>query len=930
MMKKAFACGVALAVQLVGGVCLGAGEKGGSPLEDFPPDAEPTAVGKRISDLFLRTRPECYCPPGYNSRGYNDKGYGLGKFVQYSVVSLWVNALECARLAGDRTREEKLVRLYDDFLPGGRLHALCSRTYHVDDTVFGAIAYEIYLLTGDRRCLDEGARYADTQWTPPCEASVKERHALPRERQEALWREGYTPQTRLWIDDMYMIIALQSQAYRATGDRKYIDRAAKEMCLYLDELQLKDGRAEGLFYHAPDAPYVWGRGDGWMAAGMAMVLKYLPEDSVYRARILSGYRKMMRALLKYQRPDGLWSQLVDEPDDPRNWPESSCSAMFASAFITGVRHGWLDAVRYGAAARKAWLALCASMDPHGNVPQTCCGTGKKDDHQYYFDRTRVDGDPHCQAAMLWCVVALAEKVAPSALKTPETSKLFDRYVDPVSGVTSYVLRQGLAGWNQQSLYFTARSMTDDGRFLVFDISQDERVAPVPYHIDTAKTKACVDFLKDEIVVMDGTDGGIPYVDTESDVLYYGKRDANGDPLPFIYRRDLLVDPRREIVCCRIPEEVKGGGKKVLDYFTHLTLTRDRRYAFLESKTDCNFANTFLDDKNPGGIYQQGLLELSTGKYTPWSSTKFYCNHGQVHPYDPTLALCAWDGCWKHILKRGDVFPRLHFVRANGSVKMIPPTCGNCASHEIWTDDGKGFSYCGYGTIYCDLASGRQEVACPIYTTHSVLTRDRKFVLYDSPYDGWYRGRPWRVGLWNRETGRKVYIYAQSAPLNPEFPSEKVSRLHPDPHPHFVMDERYAVMTWNGPDRRMNLMVTPMKPVWTLTEGPNEREVWDLSETVFCGTRSRLSPEGIAAWDRLQAWLVARTGFGMRASGRALIMKDVAAPGEQEPTDGRGVVKIDNGRAFFYGDLAKAIDAFMENVPAGVRVTIKDGTIWQKD
>lgn len=42
---------------------------------------------------------------------------------------------------------------------------------------------------------------------------------------------------------------------------KYVERAAKEMAMYLDELQ----RLNGLFYHAPDVPYFWGRGNGWMA-----------------------------------------------------------------------------------------------------------------------------------------------------------------------------------------------------------------------------------------------------------------------------------------------------------------------------------------------------------------------------------------------------------------------------------------------------------------------------------------------------------------------------------------------------------------------------------------------------------------------------------------------------------------------------------------
>lgn len=40
---------------------------------------------------------------------------------------------------------------------------------------------------------------------------------------------------------MYMITIVQTQAYRITGDRKYIDRAAREMVMYLDELQCPNG-----------------------------------------------------------------------------------------------------------------------------------------------------------------------------------------------------------------------------------------------------------------------------------------------------------------------------------------------------------------------------------------------------------------------------------------------------------------------------------------------------------------------------------------------------------------------------------------------------------------------------------------------------------------------------------------------------------------
>jgi unsaturated rhamnogalacturonyl hydrolase len=46
------------------------------------------------------------------------------------------------------------------------------------------------------------------------------------------------------------------------------------MSAYLDKLQ----QTNGLFYHAPDAPFYWSRGNGWVAAGMAELLRSLPEN----------------------------------------------------------------------------------------------------------------------------------------------------------------------------------------------------------------------------------------------------------------------------------------------------------------------------------------------------------------------------------------------------------------------------------------------------------------------------------------------------------------------------------------------------------------------------------------------------------------------------------------------------------------------------
>lgn len=772
---------------------------------DLPEGMDPGTISRRITDQFLTTRPENYKPAGYHGNG----GYGWNRIVQYSVVSTWLNGLTCAQLTKDDYRKNRLIGLFEDFLPYHRLHRIASRPWHVDDTIFGALPLEIYLANGDLRCRDMGLFYADNQWCAPCEESFKERESAPPDVQRVYYNEGYSVQTRLWIDDMYMITVLQSQAYRVTKDRKYIERAAKEMCFYLDRLQLAEGPAKGLFYHAPDVPYVWGRGDGWMAAGMALVLDRLPADSPHRARILAGYRQMMATLLKYQRADGLWCQLVDRPGDARNWGETSCTAMFAYAYMVGLRRGWLDGDAYGPAVRKAYLALCARMDAYGNVSDCCEGTGKRNDLPYYFARRRVNGDPHVQAPMLWIATVLLEEGVglPQGIRTPATSKLFERRVDPVSGVVSYALCHGKPTDNRQSLYFTIKSMTDDGRYLVFNYTRgNERIGRGPRQVCVA------DLLAEKVFELPG----FAFLETRRNYMI-GCRPETG-----FWRMDLASLGRADaaVRLCETPSALTRLGK-VVSLASHLSLTKDREKAFL----DAHVRQTASGSTNVTDVYVQGLLTLTTGAFEEWNrETGHIVNHGQLCPADDRLALCAWEAAWEkpgrdYQAKTG-WYPRMWLVEP-GKATMIPARDRNFASHEVWDDDGRGFSWCGRGrqspgdyVYHHDLATGRQERICGVPgARHNTLSPDKRYVVCDDAPSTWWRGCSWRVAFWNRETNRGVWVYSTRPALCPR---EKESRLHPDPHPQFVCRGKYIVSTANNADGHMDLYVTPVAPLVEMT------------------------------------------------------------------------------------------------------------------
>ena len=347
-------------------------------LKRFPKDSSPEEVGKRVAARFLASPHPNFGRPKPPS------------VITYPEVCAWYGALIFAKESRDKTLTDKLAQRFEPLF--GVDTGLVPKADHVDHTVFGAVPLELYQQKKDARYLEMGKTIADKQWGTP-----EGPHVKPASFD--YYKQGLTWQTRMWIDDMFMITAVQAQAYRATGNRMYIDRAAKEMVVYLDSLQ----QSNGLFYHAPDVPYFWGRGDGWMAAGMSELLRSLPENNPDRPRIMAGYKKMMAALLKYQAADGMWRQLID---DPASWPETSSTGMFTFAMITGVKNGWLDAAAYGPAARKAWLALVTYIDSNGDVREVCEGTNKKNDRQYYLDRKRITGDMHGQAPLLWCAAAL--------------------------------------------------------------------------------------------------------------------------------------------------------------------------------------------------------------------------------------------------------------------------------------------------------------------------------------------------------------------------------------------------------------------------------------------------------------------------------------------------------------------------------------------
>lgn len=198
-----------------------------------------------------------------------------------------------------------------------------------------------------------------------------------RRAREVMEYEMSTPRNDYWwwADGLYMVMPVMTKMHRITGDKKYLDKLY-EYVLVSDSIMYDPD--EALYYR--DAKYVypahksangkkdfWARGDGWVLAGLAKVLKDVPADWEHRPFFTDKYVRMADAVVKLQQPGGYWSRsMMDEAHAPG--PETSGTAFFTYGLLWGINNGYLNDARYLEAAKKGWKYLSEkALQPDGSV-----------------------------------------------------------------------------------------------------------------------------------------------------------------------------------------------------------------------------------------------------------------------------------------------------------------------------------------------------------------------------------------------------------------------------------------------------------------------------------------------------------------------------------------------------------------------------------
>jgi unsaturated rhamnogalacturonyl hydrolase len=176
-----------------------------------------------------------------------------------------------------------------------------------------------------------------------------------------------------WCDSLFMAPPVWVRMYAATHERKYLEYLDRHFWQTSDLLYDRQRHLyfrDITFLHETDPrgnPIFWSRGEGWVMAGIARTLEYLPRTDPDYDRYEMQLQQMAAAVAALQDPkDGLWhSELLDPEDYPQ--PEVSGSSLITFALAWGVSHGMLERATYMPVIARAWRGLVGQIYADGRL-----------------------------------------------------------------------------------------------------------------------------------------------------------------------------------------------------------------------------------------------------------------------------------------------------------------------------------------------------------------------------------------------------------------------------------------------------------------------------------------------------------------------------------------------------------------------------------
>jgi rhamnogalacturonyl hydrolase YesR len=231
------------------------------------------------------------------------------------------------------------------------------RRFHADDYCIGQTYSLLYAKHKDEKMIAKFRLLADSIAAAPHTEGLE-------------WKNKIADREWAWCDALFMGPTALGYLSTVTGEKKYLDIAAKLWWKTTDYLY---DPAEHLYFR--DGSFLdkkekngqkvfWSRGNGWVFGGLVRVLQNMPANYPDRARFIQLYKDMAAKVTAIQQPDGSWhASLLD----PASYPikEMSGTGFYCYGLMWGINNGLLDKATYMPAVEKAWAVLTSSVQEDG-------------------------------------------------------------------------------------------------------------------------------------------------------------------------------------------------------------------------------------------------------------------------------------------------------------------------------------------------------------------------------------------------------------------------------------------------------------------------------------------------------------------------------------------------------------------------------------
>src|SRR5512133_1212506 len=282
--------------------------------------------------------------------------------ADWTNAGLYAGMVEWAGIAGDNSYYEWLKGIAEKNKWSYMVRTNPLGRYHADDYCVGQTYIELYRKYKDKNMIKPMRAYLDKILKDPATGSLKFENT----------KDYWSTQRWSWCDALFMGPTVWAKMANVTGKSKYLDFMYNEYKATTDYLYDKD---EDLYFRdsnyftrkeANGQKVFWGRGNGWVFAGLPIILRELPEKYENKGYFVTIYKEMAAKLLKLQSADGFWHASLLDPASYPN-PEMSATAFFVYGMAWGVNNGYLDRETYLPAIVKGWKSMVTSVWPDGKV-----------------------------------------------------------------------------------------------------------------------------------------------------------------------------------------------------------------------------------------------------------------------------------------------------------------------------------------------------------------------------------------------------------------------------------------------------------------------------------------------------------------------------------------------------------------------------------